>query len=93
MGDRTMWTAKCPKCGKDVEYYDAPSCLMYGTSCECGWRSPYDYYEIADNEIVLCTKEEYRKNYKYTDWCQKRQKEMAELERESKRGGTDEENS
>jgi len=71
MGDRYISYYDCPKCGEEVELYDAPSSVMYVAICDkCGWREPLNYYEVADNEIVLCTKEEYNKKYKHTDWCQ-----------------------
>jgi C4-type Zn-finger protein len=60
MGDRTITIGKCPKCGKDMEWYDAPSSMMYGGMCDsCGYRDPQDYYYTDDtgNNITLCTKE------------------------------------
>jgi endogenous inhibitor of DNA gyrase (YacG/DUF329 family) len=62
MGDRTTWWGPCPKCGKEIEWYDASSSLLYGANCECGWADPLHYYEISDDEIVLCTIEEARQN-------------------------------
>jgi hypothetical protein len=79
MGDRTMWTDVCPSCGAEVDYYDAPSSLMYGAVCDnCGWCEPLDYWEIGKHEIVLCTKEEYCKRYKHTEFCQEERKYWAD---------------
>lgn len=63
MGDRiTLWS-NCPKCGGSVEYYDAPSSLMYSGHCDkCGWSDPHDYYEDKDGVTIhLLTKSEARK--------------------------------
>ena len=90
MGDRYYYYSDCPKCGakQGLETYDAPSCYQYVVSCEvCGWvdRNSPNYYDIADNEIVLCTKEEYIKKYKYTPFCQERRKEIAEWLKEDRK--------
>ena len=53
MGDRTITIRKCPKCGKDYEEYDAPSCMMFVGVCDCGWRDKREYHEISENEIEL----------------------------------------
>ena len=63
MWERYQWTEKCPKCWKEMEYYDAPTCLTYSWMCEeCWYSSPLDYYEWEDSEgrniIELCTREE-----------------------------------
>ena len=69
MGDRYIWYVPCPECEKEVEYYDAPSCLMYVAVCDCGWREPKNYYEIGEHEIVLCTRKEYEEKYINTPFC------------------------
>lgn len=59
MGDRYSWEEKCPQCKGVMEYYDAPSSLMYIGSCnECKYRDPLGYYEAPDNHIELCTHKE-----------------------------------
>ena len=61
MGDRTSWTGNCPKCGAEgtVEFYDAPSCLIYSENCvKCDYTSGLSYYEINNDSIELLTKEE-----------------------------------
>lgn len=60
MGDRTITYRKCPKCGKEVEEYDAPSSLMFVAVCEnCGWYDERGYWEKIINgnveETILCT--------------------------------------
>jgi len=60
MGSRTITRYPCPKCGKEVEEYDAPTCLMFVVICEnCGWYDERDYWERIENgklvETVLCT--------------------------------------
>ena len=58
MGDRTWWVEKCPKCGADIEVYDAPSCLQWCCHCtKCGYDDGLNYYEAPENCIVLCTRE------------------------------------
>lgn len=59
MGNRYTWFEKCPECPREVEYYDAPSSLMYIANCVCGWSEPRDYYELSMHEIALFTPEEY----------------------------------
>ena len=34
MGDRYLWIARCPKCGKDNDIYYAPSCGIKMWKCE-----------------------------------------------------------
>ena len=59
MGDRTTTYFPCPKCGKEVEQYDAPSSLIWSCYCEsCDWKDDRDYYEMDDNTIELLTPEE-----------------------------------
>ena len=59
MGDRTTTYSPCPKCGKEMETYDAPSCLMWSSNCgHCGYDDGLDYYEAPNNIIELCTKEQ-----------------------------------
>jgi hypothetical protein len=88
MGDRTISMINCPKCNRAVELYDAPSCLQYIANCEkCGWREPHDYYDVGDNEIALCTKEEYAKRYKHTDWCREHRKDIANWMKRERRQG------
>ena len=61
MGDRYTWYEKCPKCDKEMEYYDAPSSLMYIGKCDhCDYHDPLGYYEAPDNVIELCTEEQAR---------------------------------
>ncbi len=56
MGDRTYWYEPCPKCGEQVEFYDAYSSLMFVAVCDnCGWKDDRDYYETGENEISLLT--------------------------------------
>ena len=76
MGDRTTTYHPCPECSKEAERYDAPSSLLYLDSCEhCGWTSGLSYYEVAENEIALCTEEEARlKGYLVT--CPKCKQEV-----------------
>ena len=64
MGDRITSYYKCPKCKTgEVEEYDAASSLMFVATCDnCDYRDDREYFEISDNEIVLCTAEEARKN-------------------------------
>ena len=63
MGDRITTYRPCPKCGKETEEYVATSCLQYVWNCDhCGWKSDLDYYQVSDYQIVLCTKEQARKN-------------------------------
>ena len=61
MGDRITTYLPCPKCGKESEQYDAPTCLLWSWTCEhCGWSDKRDYYEIGRNfnNIELLTKEQ-----------------------------------
>ena len=47
MGDRYFSYYPCPKCGAEIEEYDAPSCTMFVAVCdECDWRDPKDYFEV-----------------------------------------------
>ena len=59
MGDRTWWYQLCPKCGEEVEVYDAPSSLLWSCTCDkCGWTDGRGYCETRENETALCTKEQ-----------------------------------
>jgi uncharacterized protein (DUF983 family) len=61
MGDRYYRYFPCPECGKEVEEYDAPSCLQHSSHCDaCGWDDGLNYYEdvIGDSiDIVMCSEE------------------------------------
>jgi ribosomal protein L37AE/L43A len=65
MGDRTWWEEPCPKCGKSIEMYDAPSSLIWSCHCDhCGYDDGRSYYEIGDNELFLGTEEQYQNRLK-----------------------------
>ena len=65
MGTRTWWTIKCPKCKAKMEVYDAPSSLMWAKQCgSCLWSDGLDYYELNADEIVKCTRAEYKQMVK-----------------------------
>jgi len=62
MGDRTTTYLPCPKCGKESEQYDAPSCLMWVWICDyCKWKDDRNYYETSENTIELITEKEAKK--------------------------------
>lgn len=59
MGDRTTTYSPCPKCGKEMETYDAPSCLMWSEHCDhCGYDDGLNYYEAPNNMLYLITEEQ-----------------------------------
>jgi hypothetical protein len=59
MEDRTYSYSPCPKCGKEMETYNAPSCLMWSSRCNsCGYDDGLDYYEAPNNVIELIKKED-----------------------------------
>ena len=62
MGDRTITYYPCPKCGKEMEEYDAPTCLMFVAVCEhCGWKDDRNYYEDENGVLNLCTEKEFKR--------------------------------
>ena len=81
MGDRTWWYEKCPKCGEEIEVYDAPSCLQFSRECQCGWTDGLDYYEARDNVIELLTEKGARKKKLIFD-CPKCKQKMIWWEKE-----------
>lgn len=51
MGDRYISYYPCPKCGREIEEYDAPSCTMFCASCDyCDWKDLRDYFEVLLEE-------------------------------------------
>lgn len=58
MGDIRYIPKKCPECKGTYYICDASSSLMYVDICDhCGSRnSDLEYYEIGEDEIILCTK-------------------------------------
>jgi len=56
MGNRYYTCFPCPKCGKEVEQYDAPSSCIFSALCSCGWRDERDYFSVlvhVDGEDLL----------------------------------------
>ena len=67
MGDRTYTFYPCPKCGKEIEKYDAPSCLLWINMCEsCGWSDGLSYYEGPGNSLWLITEKQQTIKQKHT---------------------------
>ena len=81
MGDRYLSYYPCPQCGKEVEECDASSSLMFIAICDaCGWKDPRDYYEIGENEIALCTKEELQELIESNPEIKKFREEITKLD-------------
>ena len=65
-----------------MEYYDAPSSLMYIGHCDsCDYRDPLGYYEAPDNVIELCTNEQAIEKGLIMD-CPKCKKQMTYWEKD-----------
>ena len=85
MGDRTTIFHPCPQCHKEMETYDAPSCLIYSSTCKhCGFKDLREYFEISEYEIVLMTPEQLEELKEKDPKIKKFREELEKLEQRAR---------